>query len=435
MAQGYTGYNIIDVDVSNIGYGDSANLDAFSRLRVSNPLTIFSNQFTYDDSPLIFDKIITGGATINHDAQNRLLILDASPGEYVFSQSFEWIPYQPGRSQLVFITFNFFPQGGPVMPGNGTKVAGIGDHRSIQTPNGYDGIFFKYDTVQGPSFLIATSTANGFQEVYQSSWNIDKLDGTGASGITLDLTKIQILVIDFQALYSGRVRVGFDIDGKIIYCHEFLNANVMVFPYIATANLPICVGMTNLNDKDRMHFICCSVASEGGTEDSQRFGYTFSWGGVKNITYLSNTQFITALQPRAYFGGPPYENRAKFVLEHLEFLNIGKEPVRWYLVVGENIPADWINVNTTYSTMNRDDDYIETNKVFTTGIIVDQGYVPGSTGNVKANIVDNSTASKYPITLDSLANTRPFGTLSIWADMVEDSDNRLCYSIRWKEIR
>jgi hypothetical protein len=45
MSQGFAGYNIMD---SAFTIKDGANLDAFSRLRVSNPLTLFNAQFTYD---------------------------------------------------------------------------------------------------------------------------------------------------------------------------------------------------------------------------------------------------------------------------------------------------------------------------------------------------------------------------------------------------
>jgi len=69
MAQGYTGYTIFNPDVT---IRDSANLDAFSRLRVSNPLTLFNAQFTYNLQPLLFEQITSGaGATIAHNTTNR----------------------------------------------------------------------------------------------------------------------------------------------------------------------------------------------------------------------------------------------------------------------------------------------------------------------------------------------------------------------------
>jgi hypothetical protein len=50
---------------------------------------------------------------------------------------------------------------------------------------------------------------------------------------------MQILVIGMQALYVGRVIVGFDIGGELIPVHQFLCANEEAFPYIAQASLPV----------------------------------------------------------------------------------------------------------------------------------------------------------------------------------------------------
>ena len=105
--QGYAGYNIMD---SAVTIKDSANLDAFSRLRVSNPLILHNSQFTYDLAPLIMEQITLGtGATVTYDSTNRnaLMTFSSTPtGGKAYMQSYEYLPYQPGRSQLIFVTFN-----------------------------------------------------------------------------------------------------------------------------------------------------------------------------------------------------------------------------------------------------------------------------------------------------------------------------------------
>jgi hypothetical protein len=74
-------------------------------------------------------------------------------------------------------------------------------------------------------------------EISQSSWNGDKLDGTGASGFTLDPSKSNILFIDIEWLGVGSVRVGFVINGQLITAHTFNNANSLTTVYMQTANL------------------------------------------------------------------------------------------------------------------------------------------------------------------------------------------------------
>ena len=78
--------------------------------------------------------------------------------------------------------------------------------------------------------------------ITQSNWNIDKLDGTGPSLLTLDLTSPQILFIDLEWLGVGSVRMGFVINGQFIHCHTFHHANSNTAPkgaYMQTACLPI----------------------------------------------------------------------------------------------------------------------------------------------------------------------------------------------------
>jgi hypothetical protein len=112
-------------------------------------------------------------------------------GGKAYMQSYEYIPYQPSKSQLVFITFNMVEDMPDVL-----KFAGLSD--------GNNGFEFQNNggTYQ---FTIYSDTTLGDETVAQTDWNLDTLDGTGLSGITLDLTTTQIVVIDFQALYVGRV--------------------------------------------------------------------------------------------------------------------------------------------------------------------------------------------------------------------------------------
>jgi len=103
-----------------------------------------------------------------------------------------------------------------------------------------NGIFFE-DT--GTAYQIVrrtyTSGASVDDPILQSAWNGDRLDGTGASGYTLDPTKSNILFMDLEWLGVGAVRVGFVIDGKFITAHTFYNANSLTTVYMQTANLPI----------------------------------------------------------------------------------------------------------------------------------------------------------------------------------------------------
>src|SRR5689334_10790598 len=93
-----------------VQYSDTANLDAFSRLRVSNVTPLLDAQFTYDMQPLQFDTIVTGtAATTTYDSTNRCVkaALTASiSGSSAYFQSYKYLKYTSGTSQLIFISFN-----------------------------------------------------------------------------------------------------------------------------------------------------------------------------------------------------------------------------------------------------------------------------------------------------------------------------------------
>lgn len=398
---------------------DSANLDAFSRLRVSNPLILFNSQFTYDLAPILFEQITNGaGATIAHDTTNRcatLTFAGTGAGGKSFMQSYEYLPYQPGRSQLIFVTFNMISA-----VANVVKFAGYSD--------GVNGIEFQLNGTT-KQFHIYSGSGAGNETVTQSSWNLDKLDGTGASGITLDITKTQILVIDIQALYVGRVRIGFDIGGQVIYAHEFKHANNETYPYIQSANLPVRCGMTcSALSSTTMDFICSAVISEGGSEDINVFGYTFQTA-ASVTTSVGGVQLMT-LRPKLTFNG--IINRMRVAYIDVEIFNTGttNQHVRWDLCIGQAITGGtWADVNTTYSG-------VEVNTGGTLSgspaIVIDAGWA--SVGANTSTVINTAVISRYPMTLDAAGNNRILGSLTL--KLTALAGTPIVYgAVKFREIR
>jgi hypothetical protein len=396
---------------------DSARFDSFSRLRTSNPVTLFDAQLTYDLSPLLYEQITAeANATVTHDAtdRNALMTFSSTPtGGKAYMQTYEYFRYQPGKSQLVFVTFNMVAAVANVL-----KFAGYSD--------GVNGIEFQNNGTTN-QFTVYSSTGNGNETVTQANWNIDKLDGTGASGITLDITKTQICVIDLQALYVGRVRVGFDLGGLVIYAHEFVHANLVASPYIATANLPVRCGMTCSGTvSTTMNFICCSVISEGGQDEST--GYAFSQQGTATAGSGTDTH-ILSVQPKTTFNS--IANRSKFVLESVDITVTGNSPVLWKLVLGQAISGTttFIDANATYSAMEYN---ILGTLSDSPAITIAQGYVAAS-ATVKT-ATSTRVPFKYPITLDAAGVARVNGRLSVIVQGIGGTSATRCV-LNWKEIR
>ena len=404
----------------NIGFSDSPNFDAFSRLRISNPLTLFNSQLTYDLNPLLLEQITNGsGASITHDVTNRHADINFSStptGGKAYMQSYEYLPYQPGKSQLIFVTFNFVEGVSDVL-----KFAGYSD--------GVNGIEYQLNGTQ-KQITLYSSTTQGNVTKLQSEWNLDKLDGTGPSGVTLETDKVQILVIDLQALYAGRVRVGFDIEGVIIYAHEFLHANMISPPYLAQASLPVRCGMTcTATVTTSMYFLCSAVISEGGGEDVNQFGYTFqAMSGSKNILDTADTHVLT-LRPKLTFNGITNRSRVSFI--DVEVYNGGNQPIEWHLVVGQALTG-----TTTFADVNASYSSTEYNTAGTLSgayaAKIDGGWVPAS-GSVKT-VTNTVINSRYPITLDAAGAHRTLGTISLI--MRSLSGTQACRgAIKFREIR
>jgi hypothetical protein len=237
------------------------NTDAFGRLRVSNPYTLFdsSNRYAIDNQ---FDtSTVTGGSTtfLPNEAAVRMDLTTASGAEVV-RQSYRSMLYQPGKGLLVLATF--------VMNAAKTNLRQRVGYFGTQ-----NGLYFELNNTT-KAFVMRTyvggSVDNTTRRVEQSSWNGDKLDGTGASGLTLDLTKPQILWFDFEWLGVGNVRCGFIINGQYIVCHTYQTANVYgTSVYMTTAILPLRYEITNTAataDASYLKQICSSVMSEGGLE-------------------------------------------------------------------------------------------------------------------------------------------------------------------------
>lgn len=265
-----------------------AGSDAFSRSRVSNPVTLFDVNFQYDLQPLLAEEIETDNGTVDHaPTYSGALLSTVDTGDAAALQSRRYVRYTPGKSQLILIT-------GVLGTCNGTvKRMGYFDDNN--------GVFFQQDADCSNNFVVRSDVSGSVvnNKVAQSSWNLDPLDGTGPSRITLDATKDMIVVMDLQWLGMGRVRVGFDIDGDIIYVHEYLHANVIAVPYMRTANLPIRWEIDG-DVADTFYAVCASVQSEGGAETSAGIPVAYASGSA--ITAGSGSQvFALALRPAATF--------------------------------------------------------------------------------------------------------------------------------------
>ena len=201
------------------------NVDAFNRLRVSNPLTMFDSSHRYADNNL-WATLTSGTAAATFNANEGLvdLTVGTASGDQIIRETIKVFSYQPGKSLLVMNTFVF-----------GTAKA------NLKQRVGYYGIAngLYFEREGSNLYFVERSSVTGVvvnTRVAQADWNQDPLNGTGPSGLTLDASKSQILYMDIEWLGLGTCRLGFIINGQFIPAHNFNHANLTTTTYITTAN-------------------------------------------------------------------------------------------------------------------------------------------------------------------------------------------------------
>lgn len=230
--------------------------DMFGRTKISEAFTLFDSQHRYQESGDYSDSTTAGGST-SYDANESAVFMNltTASGAEVTRETRRIFPYQPGKSLQVMQTFVFAPA-----QANLRQRAGYFTRQN--------GVYLEQDGDQ-ISFVRRTSVSGSVEEIRvpQSSWNVDKLDGTGPSDVRLDLTKAQILFSEYEWLGVGSVRIGFAIDGYFIICHQFNHANYIDSVYMTTAALPARLEITNTGTTaapSTMKQICTTVISNGG---------------------------------------------------------------------------------------------------------------------------------------------------------------------------
>lgn len=241
-----------------------AAYDAFGRQRVSNPLTIFDSKLVSADKQALFwDEGLESGGGIAASAPTAakpyidITSTDVTAGVFT-RQTRRRLVYQPGKSQLILMT-------GVLSIANG----GVGAEHRIGYFDDNNGLFFEQHAgVVGVTVRSNDSGSPVDTTVPQASWNLDPMNGSGRTGVTVDWSTSQIFVIDFQWLAVGRVRFGLEIGGKLYYIHEHLNANLSPTPYMSTPNLPLRYQLITTADSgvSTLRVICSAVISEGGLD-------------------------------------------------------------------------------------------------------------------------------------------------------------------------
>ena len=304
------------------------NLDAFGRLRVSNPFTLFDSQNRYIDGDQ-FSSITAADGNVVYVANESSFNLNVSAvsGSSVIRQSKTVQAYQPGKSLLIMNTFAM-----------ATLKTNCRQRVGYFTAD--NGIYFEAAGTQ-LNLVIRSSVTGSIveQRIPQASWNGNTL----LSGTVLDPTLTQIFWCDVEWLGVGNVRTGFVINGEFIVCHTFQHANQPgnTTVYMTTATLNPRYEITNTGDTSgasTMKQICSTVISEGGFSPATKIAY------VSNNTVptrISSANTVTSLCSIRL--NPAYPD-AVVLPSQLDLLSLDVRYGQFQLIENATFTASFANV-------------------------------------------------------------------------------------------
>lgn len=400
---------IVNAQPINVQFYGSA-LDAFGRARFSQPYTLFDSQNRYAIDAQ-FDTALTGTGATNllvNESSVELNVTNAGVGSVV-RQTLRSFSYQPGKGLLVMATF----------------VMDDSTNAELTQRVGYfnaDNGVFVQKVGSTISFVLrsnVTGTPSDARTVNQADWNGDRLDGTGDSGFTLDISKAQILWMDFEWLGVGSVRCGFVIDGKLIICHTFKNANQIDSVYMTTAILPLRYEITSAAALDAtLKQICSTVISEGGYEKRVATEVARMTAANTNIS----TSFVPLVSIRLAAG----RTGAVVLPDAYNVLPTASAATTFEIVLVKNPTLTGSPSWVATSSANVEMDLSATG--FTGGTIVESQYlissnqarVTGSGGgdynwDLQLGATIGGTSDIYTVAARTLSGTQTaIGTLSFW---------------------
>jgi hypothetical protein len=243
----------------DISFGDSSNVDSFSKVRTTEvtdydyidfryataTLPSTSNNFNYG---MFYNSAYTGaGFFASHtapqiDANDRGVCIHTSAivigtTSYVELRSRRSISATPGSTIYAYISFKFH---GNASPNASTAISvGLGSDNSelaLDYACGFIGLSLDNSAITatnplGIAAILRLPSGSGISTLafFKDNW-YDRFDGTGPSGIILDFNKIQVLTIKYKPDGFGKpIEFGFMVGGEYYVGGYYLSTNSPAF--------------------------------------------------------------------------------------------------------------------------------------------------------------------------------------------------------------
>lgn len=341
--------------------GTELPLDPFARVRVAQPNTMYqlmSNTFLGSVNPkhvheVCEDIVGSGASSVVSEHDSTVVMTLTSASSHVIRQSRQYIPYQPGKGRLVFISGMLRTTSSTITPHAASRLGIFDDSNPAEGRLG-QGHFFELRgeelSVVERSMPMDVSGNVIETRIPRSSWNGDRLDGTGPSKFTIDLERMQLFWIDMEWLGVGFVRFGVVHRGNLITCHSMFHTNELSGTYTRTPKLPVRYEITSGSSfvgSVAMKMACATVISEGGYVP-RGIPMDMPVDVYRSLTTSDITPVLAlSLRPESY------GVRATLIPKSVSVACIDNQPAWYQVILAFNLAAtpamSWTNVNSALS--------------------------------------------------------------------------------------
>jgi hypothetical protein len=312
----------------------SKDSDAGSPLVSDTTSTLLEVKTFFDKDPMKIAELLTGGATTAFDSGKNAVRMDLTDAaaSYAVRQTKLYAPIL--NNKLMYSVL------GAILINDTTKAnvrsrAGAFDCDDDITIEGSvrsgNGIFFQYEA--GMSLVLRSNVEGSQQDhpVAQAAWNIDCLDGTGPSGVTLDPTTEQTYIFEWSALKGNIVRAGILHEGFPIYCHKFVDVRM------GCASVPLRWEIsrsdkTSTGDAAYMIQTASSVLLQG-----QKDIPTYSRATASTLDNIKSVKAGTSPHPIMSLRLKAGSNRASLFPRRLRVINLEQGLAKWSLVLNPTL--------------------------------------------------------------------------------------------------
>lgn len=204
---------------------------------------LLSIETMYDVDSYEISETAAGGASSQLVAgESVTMSLPGSAAATIVRQSRSYLPATLGTGTRAFVSGVL--SSSPTLPHLVTRIGVFDDGAAVTYPGSApagNGVFFQWDPAVGDIVLVYRSSMTGAQVdtvVPRANWNLDMLDGTGATPVALAVGGLFTFVIDWNTDDTTFARAGIYTDGHVTFCHKFTTFMPGLLPFTSRA-LPV----------------------------------------------------------------------------------------------------------------------------------------------------------------------------------------------------